>query len=153
MVVEMVSGLLSDGLSWALSNWPVAIGAIALLLLVLSFVIGARENGPTSQNAGAVAEMAFGGVVGSTTSLVVLLLGAVTGLGKGLLMGFAELNAIVDAPGLVGQAVVAALGYAGLAGYIPLTAETFGWAAILLTVLVGLLRYGDDIFEARGSRR
>jgi|GEM_PF-6336672 len=126
-------------------NLFLLIGLAALFLVVYWYV---DERGGEDQSAAATVERVgeraddfFGGMIGATGSLLTVFATIGATIGREILMTGSMLNTVVDAPVLVGHLIAGALAYGGLRGYFPINAAGFGWAFLILTILVLWARY------------
>jgi hypothetical protein len=141
-----VSAVIDTVLEAAGGNLFTFLGLAALGLLTYWFFDerGEEESvAATIEKTGERADSFFGGTVGAFGSLLTVVATIAVTIGNQLLMTGSMLNSVVEAPALIGHVIVGALAYGGLKGYFPINAAGFGWAFIILTVLVLWAKYSD----------
>lgn len=122
------------------------VGLGALFLLTYWYVDERGEEqsaAATVERVGGRADDFFGGMIGATGSLLTVVASIAVTIGREILMTGSMLNTVVEAPALIGHLIVGALAYGGFRGYFPINATGFGWAFIILTLLVLWARYSD----------
>lgn len=122
------------------------LGLAALGLLVYWYLDerGSEQSAAaTVERVGERADDFFGGLVGATGSLLTVVATIAVTIGNQLLMTGSMLNSVVEAPALIGHVIVGALAYGGFRGYFPINATGFGWAFLILTLLVLWAKYSD----------
>lgn len=120
------------------------IGLAAIGLLAYWYLDERRSSdsaADTIERTGERADNFFGGLVGAFGSLVTVVLTIAVTIGNELLMAGSTVNQLVEAPALIGHVIVGALAYGGFRGLFPINATGFGWAFIILTLLVLWARY------------
>jgi hypothetical protein len=139
-----IDGVVDTVVEVAGGNLFTFLGLAALGLLVYWYLDERGDSAAdTVDGVGRRADDFFGNTVGAFGSLVTVVATIAVTIGNQLLMTGSMLNSVVEAPALIGHVIVGALAYGGFRGYFPINATGFGWAFLILTVLVLWARYSD----------
>lgn len=142
-MVDVVGGLLDAG-GYVAENLITVVG-LSLLFIFLVALLAEREEDrdarETVEAAGERLDGYLGEVLGATGAFLGFLFSIGLTIGDELAMTASTLLAQTGAPGFVGQIVIGVLAYAGLRGWIPLSAELFGYVFLVLTVAIGIVVY------------
>jgi len=141
-----VDSVVETVLEAAGGNLLTLIGLAALGLLTYWYVDERGEEqsaAATVERVGGRADDFFGGLVGATGSLLTVVATIAVTIGNQILMTGSALNTVVEAPAVIGHVILGAIAYGGFRGYFPINATGFGWAFIILTLLVLWAKYSD----------
>lgn len=144
MPVEMIETAFDTVLGLVGGNPLTILGLAGLGLLIYWWLDERRSSGSaadTIEGVGNRADDLFGNTVGAFGSLVTVVLTIAVTIGNELLMAGSAVNSVVEAPALIGHVIIGLVGWAGFRGLIPVNATGYGWAFVILTLLVLWARF------------
>ncbi len=129
-------------------QWPLLFGLVlfgALVYWVADEWAEADGAADAVSGAGKRADRVTGEFLGAFGALVASVAMIGMTIGQQLLQTASMLEPILgQVPAVIGQLVVAGLGYLTLRGVIGLSAQQYGWIVLLITIVVLFIRFGGD---------
>jgi hypothetical protein len=136
--------------AFILGNLFSLIGLLGLGTLVYAYLAERAEDRTFQEELEAAGERIdgiLGGLLGGVNALITTMFMVGITIGNQVADLASNILGMTGAPGFIGQVILGLLGYAGLRGILPISAELYGYVFIVLTVAIG-----GYIYQMRSGR-